>query len=636
LSTFKYKINRIKIEESIIVNEGRTTAIFAAVAAVALALAWGTKPAAVIDITDEVTREINKPLFKEFEDPDKAASLEIVKYDEGLGVVEPFQIARDKSGYWKIPSHFDYPADAAEQVRDATSPLVDLKSLQLASSNKGDHAYFGVLNPDSDELKIAEENAVGLLVRVKDDKNNVLADLIIGKQADKSKPNQHYVRRPSQDAVYLAEIQTTPFTTEFRKWIKGELLGVKSFDITSIGLRDYAILPLQNGGYGMSKNFDADLSYDTTKSKWSLARMVSYEGGQAAPVEIGPTQELKESSLNDLRTAVQGLEIVNVQRKPKGLAGDLKADKSLMENKESLKSLYEQGFFPQETPTGPEIYATGGETLIGTQAGVRYMLRFGDAEAKLTSDENKEGDDSGSGLRRYLLVTASLDESLFPVPDLQPVPETIEDLKKLEGLKEAAANPPAAEAPPSTPPQPEESPAPAKEDSKDDTKTDAKPEEKATEDKPTEEKPAEDNSDAGDKPKESADSCDPQDAAAKQDEPKKDAAQPEAKPAEQAPPAKAAETEEELKERLEATRERITKENQRKLDARNEKLAEARKKVAELNARFADWYYVVNESAYKKLKISRDQLIVEKGAAGAGDTKLPQGLPPGFNFPGQQ
>ena len=39
--------------------------------------------------------------------------------------------------------------------------------------------------------------------------------------------------------------------------------------------------------------------------------------------------------------------------------------------------------------------------------------------------------------------------------------------------------------------------------------------------------------------------------------------------------------------------ESIRKENQRLIDARNESISEARKKVAELNARFADWYYIV-------------------------------------------
>ena len=438
-------------------NEGRTTAIFAAVAAVTLALAYWSMPEAINSASEEAKAMKNQVLFKDFDEPSKAASLQIVKYNESLGQLDPFEITKDKGGLWKIPSHDDYPADAAEQVRDAATPLIGLKGLDIVTVERSEHSMYGVLNPDDKDLKVGE-SGVGMLVRVKDATDKVIADLIIGK-ADKQNENQRFVRVPSQDAVYVAEFSTAPFTTEFRKWIKGELLGVKSFDITSIMLRDYAILPTQNGGYGMRKNFDADLSFDPAKSTWSLDRMLTFESGPAgAPVTLAENEELKASSLNDLRTAIQGLEIVNVRRKPTGLAADLKADKSLMENKESLKSLYDQGFFPQEGPNGPEIYATGGETIVGTQNGVQYVLRFGEAVAKLTgeNEDNKEGE--VGGLQRYLLVTAKLDESKFPIPDIQPLPETIEDLKKLEGAA-AAAVAPATENPATQPPATEPSPA---------------------------------------------------------------------------------------------------------------------------------------------------------------------------------
>ena len=662
-------------------NEGRTTAIFAGVAAVTLGLAFWSKPKAINSTSEEAKKMQNQVLFEKFDEPSKAASLQIVKYNESLGQLDPFEISRDKGGMWKIPSHDDYPADAAEQVRDAATPLIGLKSLDVVTTKPDEHAMYGVLNPDDKNLKVGE-SGVGMLVRVKDASDKIIADLIIGK-ADKGRENQRFVRKPSEDAVYITDLSVTPFTTEFRKWIKGELLGVKSFEINSIMLRDYVILPTQNGGYGMRKNFDADLSFDAAKSTWALDKMLTFENGSAGtPVVLGPDQELKSSSLNDLRTAIQGLEIVNVRRKPKGLAADLKADKSLMENKESLKSLYDQGFFPQEGPNGPEIYATGGETIVGTQNGVQYVLRFGEAVAKLTGEnEENKGADVG-GLQRYLLVTAKLDESKFPIPDIQPLPETIEDLKKLEGAAQAAAagtatettQTPADQAPLEPAPGTEKPPAPAADDApKPEATTEPAPAKPATElpaadpkaEEPKPETPAATEPPAAE-PKAELSSCDPQDASAQEpatDKPatEKPADKPADKPAAdtpapavenpsaegpaaaQSPEAKPAvqkqETEEELKDRLEATRERIAKENQRKIDDRKEKIAASQKKVQELNARFSDWYYVVSDSAYKKLKISRDQLIVPKGsgdkAPPAGGAGLPQGFPAG-GFPGNR
>ncbi len=93
----------------------------------------------------------------------------------------------------------------------------------------------------------------------------------------------------------------------------------------------------------------------------------------------------------------------------------------------------------------------------------------------------------------------------------------------------------------------------------------------------------------------------------------------------------AEETEEELKERLEAARERITKKNTRAIDERNDRLEAAKKKAGELNARFAEWYYEITDSELKRLRASLDDLIKKKNAPGApaaGDT--PPGGSPAF------
>ena len=66
---------------------------------------------------------------------------------------------------------------------------------------------------------------------------------------------------------------------------------------------------------------------------------------------------------------------------------------------------------------------------------------------------------------------------------------------------------------------------------------------------------------------------------------------------------------------LELERERIRKENQRKQDERDEKLKKANQKIAELNARFADWYYIIAEDEYKKIHLGRTNLIKEKASA---------------------
>ncbi len=86
---------------------------------------------------------------------------------------------------------------------------------------------------------------------------------------------------------------------------------------------------------------------------------------------------------------------------------------------------------------------------------------------------------------------------------------------------------------------------------------------------------------------------------------------------------------------LDGSPERDHKSNQRLLDSRNEKITAARKKVQELNARFADWYYLIDDASFKQLMLKRDVLIGPKTAAGepgAPSTGFGGGLPPNINF----
>ncbi|MEO0530363.1 MAG: hypothetical protein AAF266_07255, partial [Planctomycetota bacterium] len=96
------------------------------------------------------------------------------------------------------------------------------------------------------------------------------------------------------------------------------------------------------------------------------------------------------------------------------------------------------------------------------------------------------------------------------------------------------------------------------------------------------------------------------------------------------------------------TREEVIQRNQRKQDEYNDKVAKAKARVAELNDRFGDWYYVIADDVYKKVALGRDELIVAKepeegddtadepdtsGPLGSDGATIP-GLPnvPGVNF----
>ncbi len=503
-------------------NEAVKTLIYLGVAVVVALVAIFTYP------TQEDFQPpdlVGKPLFADFSDPEVATELKIVKFDEDLGELSEFEVARDSTtGLWSIPSSSNYPADAETQMRDAATSLIDLQVLDIVSQNASDHQIYGVVEPDKQKLD-ASEQGVGLLVSVEDTKGKDLAKLIIGK-AIKGVDGLHFVRKPGQNPVYVVKIDPAKFPTEFEKWIERDLLKMNTLDVQRVSLRDYSIVKTQTlaGPRGkLEQRLEADVTWDADKSKWALNKLVQYKNGEPRPTVLLDTEELNTQKLNDLKSALASTKIVGVMRKPTGLGADLKAGAEIMKNEESLLSLMNRGFYPVVIGDGePEIRAANGEVLVGMKDGIEYVLRFGEI------DETGQGSAEGK-LNRYLFVTARLDDAQFPPLQLEPLPG---------GDDPAATEPPKEE---------------AKEGTTEPAKTDG---EEAKKD---------------------------ESVGAKSD--------------------------------LELERERIRKENQRKQDERDEKLKKARQKVAELNSRFADWYYVIAEDEYKKIHLGRNDLIKETATA---------------------
>ncbi|MHC5113636.1 MAG: DUF4340 domain-containing protein [Planctomycetota bacterium] len=63
-----------------------------------------------------------------------------------------------------------------------------------------------------------------------------------------------------------------------------------------------------------------------------------------------------------------------------------------------------------------------------------------------------------------------------------------------------------------------------------------------------------------------------------------------------------------------AEREQIIADNDRKRADHEKAIEEARTKVAELNDRFADWYYVISDDVYQKIRLTRGDLVTPKAA----------------------
>lgn len=518
-------------------NETTRTLVFVGVAAICGLAAYGS-------LRDTKQTEVKVPptglpLFPDFKDPLAAKSLEIVMFDDATAELRPFKVAQER-GQWVIPSHGDYPADAENQLRDAAASLIDLKALAIASEVVTDHVMFGVIEPNQAKLKVGDKG-VGTLVAVQDAKENDLMRLVVGEEVD-GRPGQRFVRKPSEEVVYVAKIDLAKLSTDFDTWIEKDLLKLSPFDVSKVTLKDYSLFPTGQGQQAYLPRMDATLTYDSAATnQWTLDKMTVYSReGEPREAPLSDQEELNKQKLDDLRNGLDDLKIVNVSRKPEELGNLLKEGLEKVEASE-LESLQTFGFVPARGPDGKfDVFASNGELIVDMKDGVRYVLRFGKVagtqKASSAGSSAKTGDDPADGsktgdaaddavkVNRYLFVSAQLSPLTLTQPMLEPEPAGPE-------------NPPAD--------------APA--------------------DKPAGEKAAD----------------------AEKDEKPADAA---------ADPAK-------------AERERIKRENERKMNDYRDKKIKAEVRVKELNARFADWYYVVSEDVYKKLRLSRSDFVKEAATA---------------------
>jgi hypothetical protein len=573
-------------------NENAKTISLIIVAAAVALIAWVSRPG---QWTGTVNKTVGERLTSDF-DPLDAASLNITEYDESTATLHPFEVALvDVKGTprWSIPSHSDYPADAEKQVANAATALMGLQILSVEGDTPADHEKFGVVDPDAKTLK-AGAAGVGMRVTIRDKSNKDLLSLIIGKEVP-GRPGLRYVRRAGQDAIYTAAINTANLSTQFDRWIEKNLLKFSAWDLQDIQIRDYSIDVLQ-GALVQKGEMTLDYS-DQADPKWKLAVDRRFtEEGKWAPVKLKDDEELNVAKLDGMKTALDDLKIVDVAPKPQGLSADLKASADFMKKEESLLTLQARGFFPAKLDQQIELFSKEGEVRAQMKDGVEYILRFGEITTRgetAQKDDEKSGDQkegqnqeakkSATGQNRYLFVMAQFNADVIPKPKFDPMPEAKPEAESKEGK-------PAAETKPAVKP----------EDKVVDAKAAAKADEKG-------EAPAQPANPA-EKAAESKDGA-PGD--------KSDAAETDQKPAEQAAD----------KPSIEAQRQQVEKENKRKQEEYDAKVAAGKKHADELNARFADWYYVISDDVYRKIRLGHDDIIKKKDKKDAkagkpGDAEL--------------
>jgi hypothetical protein len=601
-------------------SENAKTITYVVVGLLAVALGLLTAPSsAKLDESSLVGTTLK------FETPDLAKRMRIVRFDSDTAKTREFEVA-EQHGLWTIPSKEGYPADAARQMGEAVNQVRDRKVLAVISNNQSDHEEYGVIDPLMAKLEPGQKG-VGTRVMMSDGDGKTLIDLIVGKEV-RDQEKQHYVRVAGQDVVYAVEIDPSKLSTSFEDWIEKDLLKLQTWDLQQVQIKDYSaemgIVQGPDGspqlGVALKPRAELTLGYSDSDSKWSPVKLRAYERkpgqrGTYVDFKLAADEELNAESLNGLKNALGDLKIVDVERKPQGLSQDLKAGADFLTNNEARRDLIGRGFAIAQPPGSntEELLSSDGEVTSTLKNGTKYVLRFGgltevsgsgqekDEKAKAkdakTNAKNKAGKSDKSDVHRYLFVMAEFDKSAITPPAFEKLPD-------LPAKPEAKPGAPA--------------PAAASDKSKEKlAKSEQKPADATAAKK-------EDTAKKTDTPNSKTDSAKKEDASSKKKEDgKKDQV------------GKGASPSDKDAERIMAERMRIETENQRKQKDYDELVKKGQENVKNLNLRFGDWYFVVNDDVFHKIRLSRDEVIKKKEKkADAAKGEKKDTASPGAGIPG--
>jgi hypothetical protein len=570
-------------------NQTTKTLIFAGVAAASVAIAASTQYAhRPTDL--EAFSDVGEEFYPDFEDPNAATGLRVAAYDDESGKTNEF-VVEFKNGLWRIPTHHGYPADGKERLAKTAASMVGVIRQALVERSKTAQKQYDVLDPLDKDLGGTEGRGDRITLYKGDD---VLVDFIVGRKAEGSE-NLYYVRRADEDRIYMADLGNFTVSTKFADWIQQDVLDVARNDIRDVVINRYQVDEAQ--GKVISEG-QLMLHRDDDQAEWKLDGLKP------------ETEKLKTSEVNTMLAALDDLQIVGVRPKPPQLSAGLKSDGAISIDPFVQRDLMQKGFFISGKG---QFISNEGEVNVGTDAGVVYMLGFGE---EFSGSEI----DIEIGQKSAAKEAAALEKKIADKPEADGDKKTDTEKKPDDAKKPDASQDQADEKDENKTDDESEKPAqkksrylfvtvdfeksllgpapvaPQKPEPPAETKTDEKAQTEKPSEKTAEEK-AKSSSDAKpiDKKSDDQKESDQKDGDQKQQaEKSKESLKPDPQQI-----YKEALADYEIQKEVYETKK---KEYEDKIEA-------GKKRVAELNRRFADWYYVISEDVFDRLKLQREALV---------------------------
>jgi len=340
---------------------------------------------------------LGQPFFEGFESNKQATSLEVVAVDD-KGSRRRFQV-RKQGNLWTIPSHYDYPAEAADRLTKTATSVIGLRREALAGRNAAEHERFGVVDPNA--AGAADPEAIGKRLVLKDAAGNTLADFILGKEAVTQENDEdrasferdrtekfYYVRRSDENLTYKVRLDLN-LSTKFADWIDPLLLQIEANQLVKLGIDDYQLKEEAADTFGTVKTLSKISGKPSTLSRkggfdpWTLEGIDSekFELNAVKANEIART--LGELKIVGVRPKFQwnGQQLITPELElvmPAGLQNGTPEFEQFQQAVLTLQDeLGSRGFQFAKKGEQLTLVSEAGEFIAGTEDGVAYTLHFG-------------------------------------------------------------------------------------------------------------------------------------------------------------------------------------------------------------------------------------------------------------------
>lgn len=356
---------------------------------------------------------INQPLFAALTndfDMDDIRGIEIMKFNDDRNELQDIKLRR-RGESWILPAVGNFVATNIKRISDVSSSLTDKKIREEMSDTQEDHIKFGVVDPA--QFDTAVRSSLGTKLVLEGRQGEPLASLIVGKavKSDSQVP-QRFVRIPDQPQVYVIDFDASLLSTNMENWIEPNLLRLASAinpegqQPAAIDIDSYRIDPKKIAEGARDEIYRARFATKNNQFGFDYLEVPAADKTWEK-IKIDKQQM---SELASWLQVINRLEVSDARRKSKELIEALRISTEdfpqPLNDELNRFGFNETGFKDGEH----EFDATGGKFTCTTTNGVRmdvYVGSFDSGDVKTAS----------GNLARYVMITAGVDTSQFPMPE---------------------------------------------------------------------------------------------------------------------------------------------------------------------------------------------------------------------------